>query len=483
MARPRLRIIITTYDRPQTFKRLADQIFSYSDRYDLDVWVYDDNSPTEYVDDRCTWIRAQANHGKKFYWMLVNKAFTDALESDFDFAIMLPDDVTLADNFFERAIALWEAIDDENKICLTPLLIEAQRGKTNFTGIPPRLKDTSMGQVYLTQWTDLCFVATKAFFEAVGNILSIDAERWQKNPLAGSGVGSQISHRLVNGGYNLYQTTQTLVFHGDGDSKMNPRARIHAPLTTNRLRLGVCTTMWKRYGLTEAVFKYWSGLRLPDVELILRVAGSEDMDSRRIALACGWGYTEYPNQPLSDKFNAAMSLFRDEDVDAVMVIGSDDIICERYISHVADLIRSGEKFISPEGYFVLDGDGIIQIKKGIRAGAGMVLSREVLESFDYMPWESGVNKGTDWAMAKNIQERFRTLGHIIVNPGDQGMFILDIKSGQNIRPLQELQEMAGKSNIWLVLESPYDWLRRNFSYLNPEIIQQCRDLNTPLYQA
>ena len=57
--------------------------------------------------------------------------------------------------------------------------------------------------------------------------------RWEKDKNLSSGVGCQLSERLLSLGYNMYHTTQSLVIHDGEDSKMNIEERILNKLKTN----------------------------------------------------------------------------------------------------------------------------------------------------------------------------------------------------------------------------------------------------------
>ena len=71
---------------------------------------------------------------------------------------------------------------------------------------------------------------TRDFINKV-DIKEIPLSRWEENELLGSGVGSQISNKFVDAGFNLYNTKDKLVEHlGNNDSKMNPNERVNNPL-------------------------------------------------------------------------------------------------------------------------------------------------------------------------------------------------------------------------------------------------------------
>ena len=52
-------------------------------------------------------------------------------------------------------------------------------------------------------------------------ILPINKNRWAKNSELGSGVGQQMSMRLLSLNQNMYHVINSLVTHDDHTSKMN----------------------------------------------------------------------------------------------------------------------------------------------------------------------------------------------------------------------------------------------------------------------
>ncbi len=91
----------------------------------------------------------------------------------------------------------------------------------NWTGF----KRKDMGSHYLTQWNDMCFITTESFFRLVPGICMVDAQRWLEDPLLGSGVGKQITERVYNRKFRMYQVKESLATHGYHPSVMNPEAR------------------------------------------------------------------------------------------------------------------------------------------------------------------------------------------------------------------------------------------------------------------
>jgi hypothetical protein len=75
------------------------------------------------------------------------------------------------------------------------------------------------------------FISDKRLFQELeSNIKPIPLQRWQLNPELSSGVGQQISVRLHQKNWHIYQTTENVAEHIGNDSIMNPLVRIREPL-------------------------------------------------------------------------------------------------------------------------------------------------------------------------------------------------------------------------------------------------------------
>jgi hypothetical protein len=164
------------------------------------------------------YVKYVNNNGKINYWKLISDTFKYCAKIKSKYYIYLPDDIRLKNNFLEESIRIFEKIEDENKICLNILMDESRRGNSNWTGFTPIEYD----EYYKTQWNDLCFISKFDFFKKLNfEILPIDKNRWIKNSELGSGVGQQMSIRLMNLNQNMYHVKNTLVTHDDHESVMN----------------------------------------------------------------------------------------------------------------------------------------------------------------------------------------------------------------------------------------------------------------------
>lgn len=199
--------------------------------------------------------------------------------------------------------------------------------------------------------------------------------------------------------------------------------------------LGVVTALWGRPGLTRLFLDHTARVVPPGTRLVAAVS-PEDPDR---ASHPDWTFVEAVNSPLSRKFNAAMQAA--EGTDAVLLLGSDDFVNERYVELALDLLEPGS-MVMPRTIWFLDRNTKQAIYARCRKiGAGRVLSSSLLEKVYWQPWEDGYDKGADTAMDRKIK------GAPIIDMPDldrEDAFLMDVKTD---------------ANLW-----SFDYLKRNLSH-------------------
>jgi hypothetical protein len=239
-------IWINSFNRPKELNSLLKDIYKNKQNFQITVFVLDDCSSLDYVPIlksfsgklNIVYHRVDYNHGKKQYWRLCNYALSVIKKeySDYDYYIKLDDDCRLVENFFVKCVYLWSIIEDKKKICLN-FRLDSREGKSVWTRILPRILKFNGIPIYLSQWVDMDFFCTLDMLRVLNfNISEQSIYRWYRNKNASSGTGRDISIRLVQKGYHLYLTTETLVIHDHHDSKMNPDERGKNPLVTKLVR-------------------------------------------------------------------------------------------------------------------------------------------------------------------------------------------------------------------------------------------------------
>lgn len=235
-----IHVAITTYQRDKSLKRLIEQIHKEASKgLDIRLYVYSDDPESGVpewwhgiLSEECHYFPAYEHRGKRGFWRTINDILSDANLTSFDYFFLLQDDIELEDHFFRRMIGSWNCIHDKDKICLNPLMDGSRRGVPNWTGIDPKVVHGSYGtKFYRTGWVDCIFMSERRMLDALNwRINPIDDSRWKRNKFLSSGVGQQISKRLIAKDLHPYQVYESLVHHGGHESKMNPQERKQNPL-------------------------------------------------------------------------------------------------------------------------------------------------------------------------------------------------------------------------------------------------------------
>ena len=187
--------LITTYNRQESCQRLVDALQGQGTIIVL-------NDGCNYKINGCRQVFQPTHGGKPRYWVTVNNLFHHRPKADY--YIMLPDDFLPQAGMVEKAIDIWNSIEDPQKICLN--LATDRMGVACWTRFLPE----DRGNVWLSQWMDMCFLCEERFFTTLGGTTEIHMN-WYSGRVKSSGVGSQISRRLFAIGYNLYQVKESLI--------------------------------------------------------------------------------------------------------------------------------------------------------------------------------------------------------------------------------------------------------------------------------
>lgn len=232
--------IINTCFRYKEVIRLMSQIREYSGLYNITIYLNNDGSPAWMNQYIVKWINENKNdrnfeilynqfeesHLKYKYFKLVHQTFQFMKYTEADYYFMLPDDAILSPDYVNEAICQWEMIDDEKKICLNLFTDQIRHGTMNWQCEPQLMcypdTDNNLLRIWKSGWVDMEFICERKFFEQLNySIDDVNPIRWKRNPFLGSGVGQQISDRLRNKGFSLYQVDESLSWTNHADSVMN----------------------------------------------------------------------------------------------------------------------------------------------------------------------------------------------------------------------------------------------------------------------
>lgn len=244
----------------------------------------------------------------------------------------------------------------------------------------------------------------------------------------------------------------------------------HTP--TPALRIGLLTALWRRPELSRFVLQYYNTIRKAhgDIDLRLYAVGSEGQASRQVAESSGFSYVEVPNKPLGAKWNAGLSAMRGDDPDAVVIVGSDDILDTRYFDRLVELLEEGCHFAGLQDMYVLDlatlrcaywpGYGPASGRAREPIGLGRFVHREILDAVNWRLWDENAPNMLDRSMYARLAPLLGSGSQSkLFNCRRDNMLAIDIKSDANMWSMDQL--LASFSNIEYY--APVKLLRRFLS--------------------
>lgn len=203
------------------------------------------------------------------------------------------------------------------------------------------------------------------------------------------------------------------------------------------MKLGILTAVWKRYEVLETFKEGIERLKKhSNIEIEVVAVGSEGKQS---ANACKeFHYVEYENNPLSDKWNAGMLKMKELNVDYVLCMGSDDLMCNNSLDKYVEAMEFGYDFIGLLDCFIYDSKtndlrfwvGYNGKRVGETAGIGRCLSKRLLDIFEWKPWADAHDRGLDGTMfnkLKDIPHTQKVFGCLKDN-----IFAVDIKDAYSL---------------------------------------------------
>jgi hypothetical protein len=220
-------------------------------------------------------------------------------------------------------------------------------------------------------------------------------------------------------------------------------------------KLAILTCVWKRPELTETVLSSYRALREDlheQLELILLAVGSEGEVSKTLCERHDFEYLEYPNSPLSHKWNAGVQSARNHDPDGLVIVGSDDLINGSLLRAWAAKLEEGFDFCGIRDLYVLDLSTLMlgywggyehSAGKADRAGepigCGRCFSRDLLDKMEWNLWpeEPRLDEGLDELCLRHVGKKgFMPSSWLLEEAGSMA---LDIKSGTNITSFDKFE--------------------------------------------
>ena len=206
-------------------------------------------------------------------------------------------------------------------------------------------------------------------------------------------------------------------------------------------RLCIATTTYKRPELTEAVVMWWYDFPFVGVSPRGLTVGDHlnGIQEPNDKTGMRWHFARAQEafwRSLSRKHNTMLQLSRGlYDPDAVMVIGSDDIVQPELIINSVEAIKAGSWWTRPTGLYFWEPatDRVAKAPGRCISGGGRVYSRKLLDMMDWTLWDDDINSKLDGNAETRIMEAGRA-HKIWVGPDDVKGAVLSIKTEQNLWP-------------------------------------------------
>jgi hypothetical protein len=213
----KIKIIIFSYERKQMLLNLMDEIEAATD-HDISYTIIDDGS--SFVLDKNF---HQFNHGgKQKFWRMWDYALRMLKNDKSDIFLFMPSDVSKVNfNRIKQA-----HLQHGNHAYAYNLIND---GRTNcWNMIQPVQVDEHTMKV---GFTDCGFFCNKQLLNRIGYYVNeINQRRFEHNEAISSGVGQNLTFRMLRTNCNMFTPTKSLVHHGDHESLMHPEHRKKIPL-------------------------------------------------------------------------------------------------------------------------------------------------------------------------------------------------------------------------------------------------------------
>ena len=214
------------------------------------------------------------------------------------------------------------------------------------------------------------------------------------------------------------------------------------------MKILLVTAIWQRHELAKVIlnkYRHWDVMRL--------AVGSEGDSSRQVAESCGWHYFEHPNSPLTHKFSALFQKAKEYNPDAIMLMGSDDLISEKVLayyrqhfdaSRVALMGFKDIYFFHQQTGNAIRHKGFIGTKSPFTIGCGRIFSKPLLDLVDWKLWgDESKERGLDITTSR-ILERMG-IKETQVTMEEAGMMI-DVKTNIGLTDMETFNFNCEKIN-------------------------------------
>lgn len=202
-------------------------------------------------------------------------------------------------------------------------------------------------------------------------------------------------------------------------------------------KFGIVTPIWGRGRLTELWVNHYTEVK-PSNSRWVMIESPGDPDPTRvlrddIVLSVA-------NDPLGDKHNAGSQALKELDVDAMLLIPSDDFFTKEYFEFMDQCLENGYDACKIEAlYFYCAQTRRMMYARQLGTGAGTMMSREVLEKVDWKIIPDGVRKSMDANMFGRCKRHFENC-RIVSDLRDEKFVGVDVKTDTAIKSFDYLWE-------------------------------------------
>lgn len=212
---PKIKTIIFSYERKEMLLSLIDEVKMH------DYIVFDDGSKFK-LDQNFI----QFPHGgRSMFWKIWDSALKSLKGNDHDIFLFIQSDFKNVD--FDQILTLHKRFGRHAYVVHL-----SNDGRTVcWTGVAPKRIDETISKV---GFCDCSFFCNKKTLDKLGYFMRPINPNYFKNKAASSGVGSQISHRMLAAAINIYLPDKSVAYHGNHPSLMHPTERKKNPLISKK---------------------------------------------------------------------------------------------------------------------------------------------------------------------------------------------------------------------------------------------------------
>lgn len=176
-----------------------------------------------------------------------------------------------------------------------------------------------------------------------------------------------------------------------------------------------------------------------------------DADGGEILAKYSIAFVEYPNTPLTAKFNRACTELQSK-CDYVLIMGSDNLISTATFLRIYAECEKGIDLIGFSDVYFYGLDDVstgklIHFPHTQVLGVARTISARVLDKVNWMPWGRPADRGIDKIMLETIEP------HVTTRTLLDGGFVVDMKTSFNLNPirfwLKRLGAMPSDEKFWV----------------------------------